>query len=93
MSKMSEMHVELSQQAYDMGYQSLEEAMQMGCTVDMINERLIPSEESAHNAFLEEKKMLLEELENLHDYFVEDDDLHYSIVVAKTIAFIKENVK
>ena len=37
-----------------------------------------------------EKKEVLEELENLHDYFVEEDDLHYSIVVAKAIKLIKE---
>ena len=59
MSKMSQLHAELSEQAYDMGYQSLGEAEQMGCTVDWENVRLISPEESAHTALLHEKRRVI----------------------------------
>ena len=37
-----------------------------------------------------EKEMVLEGLKELHERFVEEDDLHYSIVVAKAIKLIEE---
>lgn len=37
-----------------------------------------------------EKEMVLDGLKELHEQFVEEDDLHYSIVVAKAIKLIKE---
>lgn len=100
MSKTGNYYLELQEQANELGYETVEEAITDGCKVDISKQKLItPLEqkiddektelEKAHEAWLEEKKALLEELENLHDYFVEEDDLHYSIVVAKAIEFIK----
>lgn len=92
MSKMSQLHAELTQEAYDLGFDSLEDALNHGYVPEYEGGKLVPTEEimkQAHEAWLEEKKALLEELANLHDYFVEEDDLHYSIVVAKAIEFIK----
>lgn len=62
MSKMSELHVELSQQAYDMGYQSLEEAEDKGCVVDYENHKLLPPEEAAHRALILEKEEIVNSL-------------------------------
>lgn len=62
---MSELHRELSEQAYDMGYQSLGEAEQMGCEVDWDNVRLLPPEEAAHRAVLQERDEIIKELEKL----------------------------
>lgn len=67
MSKMSELHRELSEQAYDMGYESLGEAEQMGCEVDWENQKLIPPEEAAHEAQLSERDKIVEELTILRD--------------------------
>lgn len=101
MGKIGNYYLELQEQANELGYETVEEAIADGCKVDISKQKLItPLEqkiddektelEKAHEAWLEEKKALLEELENLHDYFVEEDDLHYSIVVAKAIEFIKK---
>lgn len=65
MSKMSELHRELSEQAYDMGYQSLGEAEQMGCEVDWENQRLLPPEEAAHNSILRERDEIIADLKKL----------------------------
>lgn len=56
---MSELHRELSEQAYDMGYESLGEAEQMGCTVDWENQKLIPPEEAAHESLMKVKEEIL----------------------------------
>ena len=48
MSKMSQLHAELSEQAYELGFESIEAAEQAGYGIDMINEKLIEPEEAAH---------------------------------------------
>lgn len=93
MSKMSQLHAELSEQTAELGFESLGEAEQAGYGVDWENGKLIKVEdelEKAHEAWLEEREEVLEELRNLHEYFVEEDDLHYSIVVAKAIKLLEE---
>ena len=65
MSKMSELHRELSEQAYDMGYQSLGEAEQMGCGVDWENAKLLPPEEAAHNSIMKEKEEILSDIAHI----------------------------
>ena len=93
MSKMSMIHAELMEQCARLGFQDLGEAEQAGYGVDWQNARLIKVEDEqdkAHKAWLEEREEVLEELRNLHEYFVEDDDLHYSIVVAKAIKLLEE---
>lgn len=66
MSKMSELHRELSEQAVEMGYSSLEYATDVaGCEIDYVKGRLLPPEEAAHNALLKEKEEIIEDLEKL----------------------------
>ena len=89
MSKMSELAMELEEQASELGFESLEQAEQAGYEVDYENAKLIEPQEAAHKAWLKERDEVLEELKNLHEYFVEDDDLHYSIVVAKAIKLLE----
>ena len=62
---MSQLHAELSEQAYALGYESLGEAEQMGCEVDWEKARLIPPEESAHEGLMKEKAELLEDLDKV----------------------------
>lgn len=93
MSKMSQLHAELTEQAAGLGFKSIEDAEQHGYVIEYKGGRLVPTEElmkQAHEAWLEERDEVLEELRNLHEYFVEDDDLHYSIVVAKAIKLLEE---
>ena len=96
MSKMSELHAELSSQAYDMGYESLGVAEEMGCAVDWDNAKLIPPEESAHKEWLEKKSQVLTRLGQLqiylnnrteHGHFWGKDDWE---VVADAIKFIED---
>ena len=65
MSKMSQLHAELSEQASELGYESLGEAEQMGCEVDWENQKLIPPEEAAHNSVLRERDEIIEDLKKL----------------------------
>lgn len=90
MSKLSQLHAELSEQAAELGFESIEQAEQAGYEVDYENARLIEPQEAAHEAWLKEREQVLEELRILHEQFVEEDDLHYSIVVAKAIKIIEE---
>lgn len=96
MSKMSDLALQLDEQAVEYGLQDYQEALEQGFTYEVGEDgtaKLIsPSEglEMAHEAWLEEKKQVLEELEILHEQFVEEDDLHYAIVVAKAIRLIEE---
>ena len=68
MSKMSQLHAELSEQAYELGFESLGEAEQAGYGVDWDNAKLIKVEneqEQAHQAWLKERDILCHELEML----------------------------
>lgn len=88
MSKMSELHRELSEQAYDMGYQSLGEAEQMGCEVDWENAKLLPPEEAAHRAILQERDEIVKDLENLVTRSQYDERIK-----TRAIKFLRTEVK
>lgn len=99
---MSELHRELSEQAYDMGYESLGEAEQMGCTVDWENQRLIPPEEAAHQAQLTERDKIVEELITLRDDAADlamgtgthtDEWSKVALLADKVANYIKKEVK
>lgn len=63
---MSQLHAELSEQAIDMGYSSLEYATEIaGCEVDYEKGKLIPPEEAAHNSILRERDEIIEDLKKL----------------------------
>lgn len=72
-------------EAIDAGYHEVQDLVAGTFTLEKIDEQ-----EEAHEAWLQERDEVLEELKNLHEYFVEEDDLHYSIVVAKAIKLIEE---
>ena len=66
MSKISQLHAELSEQATELGFESIGEAEQAGYGVDWENAKLIRVEdqqEQAHQAWLKERDELLERLE------------------------------
>lgn len=89
MSKMSELYRELSEQAVEMGYSSLEYATDVaGCEIDYVKGRLLPPEESAHNALLKEKEEIIEDLEKLVTRSEYDERTK-----TRAIEFIKQEVK
>lgn len=59
MSKMSQLHAELSEQAYDLGFNSLDDALAMGYEVDYENGRLVDGREQAHLAYIMEREQHL----------------------------------
>ena len=71
MSKLSQLHMELAEQASELGFQDLGEAEQAGYGVDWEKAKLIPPEEMAHKAWLEEKKHALDVLDCVADVLTE----------------------
>lgn len=102
MSKLSQLHAKLSEQAYDLGYVSLEAAEAHGCEVDWENQKLISPEEAAHNALLEEREKLIETLIARRDDAADlamgtgthtDEWAQTALDIDKAIEFIKQEVK
>lgn len=74
MSKISQLHAELSEQAYMLGFESLGEAEQAGYGVDWENGKLVKVEDEqdkAHEAWLEEKNRMLFILKGVQDDIAE----------------------
>ena len=91
MSKMSQLHAELSEQASVLGFESLGEAEQAGCGVDWQKAKLIPPEDMAHAEWLKEREEVLKRLNDLYDelvYIGMDDE--YLATVNDAIDFIKK---
>ena len=67
MSKISQLHAELTEQAYDLGFESIEDAERNGYEVDYLNAKLYkPDEqEQAHEAWLKEKQDLLKRVDKV----------------------------
>ena len=95
MSKMSQLYAELSEQANELGFESLGEAEQAGYGVDWENGKLIKVEdelEKAHEVWLKERDELLKRLEKKQDKLKKmlcDDTGLYSLIT-DAIKFIKE---
>lgn len=90
MSKMSQLHAELSQQAAELGFESIQDAEDHGYEVisDGKWAKLVKSEtdeEEAHKAWLKERDEVLGGLVNLMVHSVYDYD-----TVIKAYNFIKE---
>lgn len=74
MSKMSQLHAELSEQTAELGFESLGEAEQAGYWVDWENAKLVKVEDEqdkAHEAWLEEKNRMLFILKGVQDDIAE----------------------
>lgn len=68
MSKISQLHIELTEQASELGFESIYEAEQHGYEVDWENAKLIKAEdqqEQAHRAWLKEREEVVADLERL----------------------------
>ena len=87
MSKMSQLHAELSEQANELGYETLEEAQANGYTINYQEGKLVKYEccdlakeqEKAHEAWEKEKQQVLDELTDV----INDGDLDWLEIVPK----------
>lgn len=88
MSKMSQLHAELSEQAYELGFESISEAEERGYGVDWEKGKLLEPEEAAQLSLLQEKQAIIKLLGTVVTRSQFD-----RMVIEKTIKFIEDNVK
>ena len=102
MSKMSQLHLTLDEQAVELGFEGLGEALMKGYDVDYEKGKLVKrglgysetveylakEQEKAHEAWLKERDDILDDLEHLKNIYkeVKPDE----DIVERTINFIKE---
>lgn len=87
MSKMSQLHAELSDQAYELGFESIEEAEQAGYALDYDRGKLVDGRELAHNDWLKRKEQILGELISVYNDI--DVPKDYKTYLKHAIDFIK----
>ena len=91
MSKMSQLQAELEEQASELGFENLDEALAKGYEVDYEERKLVNpyvldrEQEKAHEAWLKEKEIVVGGLMNLLIHKVFDFD-----IIERAIKFIKE---
>lgn len=94
MSKMSQLHAELTEQAAELGFKSIEDAEQHGYIVEYKGGRLVPTEElmkQAHEAWLADKEVALEGLDDLLRNLKENNGEAWKLAVVEfAINFIKK---
>lgn len=73
MSKMSQLHLTLDEQAVELGFEGLGEALMKGCDIDYEKRTLVDGRELAHEAWVKEREEVIAELEKLYDGYVEGD--------------------
>lgn len=93
MSKMSQLHAELSEQASSLGYQSIEEAEANGYRIDYEKGVLVDGRELAHNDWLKRKEVVLNDLESLCQSFIEGGHKDEQERIKRIIDFVREGEK
>lgn len=84
---MSQLHAELSVQAMELGYSSLENAIDNGYVVDYENATLVDGHEQAHKDYLKRKEKILGELISVYNDM--DVPKDYKTYLKNAIDFIK----
>lgn len=81
MSRMSQLHAELSEQAYELGFESIEDAEKNGYTIGYNRKgwALVPDINKAHEDWLKEKEQVLDELNDV----INDGDLDWGEIVRR----------
>lgn len=102
MSKMSQLHAELSEQANELGFETIQDAVNSGYIVDYDKGKLVKyglgysetveyltkEQQKAHEAWLEERDEVLDDLGHLKNIYKEvkpDED-----IIERAIKFIRE---
>lgn len=93
MSKMSQIHAELCEQAYELGFESIEQAEANGYRIDYNGDGwklkldVAKSQEQAHEAWLKERKGVLADLEELKNGIDDQDEID---ALNRAIEFIEK---
>ena len=93
MSKMSQLHAELSEQASKLGFESLGEAEQAGYGVDWENAMLIKmddEQDEAHKVWLKERRNVLTDLRFLLNEQIPVGDQDTIDTLERAIDFIEK---
>lgn len=89
MSRMSQLHAELTEQAYELGFESIGEAEQAGYGVDWEKHKLLDPQDLAHRAWLEERDKVIEDLDHIARGYLEIGFKDHADVLCRAIKFIK----
>ena len=96
MSKMSEIAMELDDQAIELGFESYEEAIAKGYEVDyeerkLVNPYVLDREQNeAHKAWLEERDSLLKEMKERVEAYKQHGYSYDGQLMEKAIQFIEK---
>ena len=93
MSKMSQLHADLTSQAAELGFESIGEAEQAGYGIDWEKAKLISPQEMAHNEWVEERDKIVQSLVNaiFHNRKLNNGKGTYEqTVMQEAINFIKK---
>ena len=104
MSKMSQLHAELTEQAYELGFESIEQALANGYEVDYDNYKLVKhklgwsetaeylakEQEKAHEAWLKERDEIIKDLDHIALGYTEGGFPAHAKAIYRAIDFIKK---
>lgn len=96
MSKMSQLHAELSEQAYDLGFESIEEAEANGYHVAYSGNKVklafdaSKAQEEAHKAWLKERDKVIKDLDHIALGYTEGGFPTHAKAIYRAIEFIKK---
>lgn len=90
MSKMSQLHAELSEQASSLGYQSIEEAEANGYEIDYTRGVLVDGRELAHEEWLKERDEVIKDLDHIALGYAEAGFDDHAEKLYKAINFIEK---
>lgn len=105
MSKMSELAMELDEQAGELGFCGVEDALNHGWRVNYESAKLEPpvvqssvdeikeqgrAQELAHQEWIARRKAVLADLYALYGHFTSYDETLYAAIIKETIKFIEE---
>lgn len=94
MSKMSQLHMELSESASDLGFASIEDAEQAGYRADYNLGRMVYDTtkelNEAHEEWEKERYVVLKDLKDLHLALAEGGYTEWATIINDAIEFIEK---
>ena len=93
MSKMSQLHMELTEQANELGFDTLEDAMSHGYSVDYAHHKLVDEQANAHEDYIKRKEEVLTGLLGLKQAYLMTGERALWELIEKTIQLIQEGEK
>ena len=99
MSKMSQLHAELEEQAYEKGYESLDEALNDGATIvgetlvtrdDLPSKKEVDERQQAHEAWLKERDEVIKGLQATWFYLNNLGEKEDADNVSRAMKFIEQ---